>query len=742
MKFNWSLKTKLVALSISGALLLSASGFGVLIYVSNQAKNDIETSFDLMSDSIAHEIAAQFYERYGDVQAFALNQNVISLNAEKMKVALDQYVPLYGIYDLILVVDRKGNFVGSNSVDTNGKKVDGTKFVGMNFKDKPWFQAVMAEKTTDDKSKGLTGTYLDDWSKDEYQKLAFGEDRLGIGFASAVKDEKGNVIGVIMNRAGSKFVESEVQAKYESMYDSGYRSIEFSIFNKQGQKFVDYYPEGNGGKKDFVHNWDSLLNENFMEGNGEVAFHLKARTDGHAIVHHAIRGVEQVAGLMPIRDKVKMVDDVGWYAMIRVNTDEAFATVNKARALALLLLSALTIAMTALSYLFATAVSKRLAGVSDKLFLASRDSRDAANKIASQATELSEAATEQAAALQETMSAVDEIEATAEKNSDAANTSLRISKVAREAATSGKKNAESMMTAVSEILKSNEEMGTQIRDSNRQFGDIVRMINEIGNKTKVINEIVFQTRLLSFNASVEAARAGEAGKGFAVVAEEVGNLAAMSGKAAQEITAMLDESTSKVEKIVSESTSKMDIMMKLGKEKVAFGTKTAEECRSSLAEILDNVQNLDRSISEISTASKEQTHGIKEIAKAMGQLNIVTQQNSVVAQQSSSAAEQLNKQSEDLNTSVVDLAEIVSGHANSQVNQDKANMSSNGQNLGRKAGSSERGKDSKAAKVLKFESKQKTSGSDSNQNLSTATVSKVSGSEVTPAHDDPRFEDV
>jgi methyl-accepting chemotaxis protein len=86
--------------------------------------------------------------------------------------------------------------------------------------------------------------------------------------------------------------------------------------------------------------------------------------------------------------------------------------------------------------------------------------------------------------------------------------------------------------------------------SNDEISSIVKVIAEIGDKTKVINDIVFQTKLLSFNASVEAARAGEQGKGFAVVAEEVGNLATMSGKAAEEISSMLGDSMGKVELIV------------------------------------------------------------------------------------------------------------------------------------------------------------------------------------------------
>ena len=77
--------------------------------------------------------------------------------------------------------------------------------------------------------------------------------------------------------------------------------------------------------------------------------------------------------------------------------------------------------------------------------------------------------------------------------------------------------------------------------------------------------IVFQTKLLSFNASVEAARAGEYGKGFSVVAEEVGNLAQMSGIAAKDISALLQSSVKKVEQIATESKTKIDRLVQNSK---------------------------------------------------------------------------------------------------------------------------------------------------------------------------------
>lgn len=120
-----------------------------------------------------------------------------------------------------------------------------------------------------------------------------------------------------------------------------------------------------------------------------------------------------------------------------------------------------------------------------------------------------------------------------------------------------------MLNSIDEISQSNDSIADQTRQNNEKINEIVKLISDIGNKTKVINEIVFQTKLLSFNASVEAVRVGEYGKGFAVVAEEVGNLAnKMSGNAAKEISSLLDESQRKTAQIVKETESKVDELIK------------------------------------------------------------------------------------------------------------------------------------------------------------------------------------
>ena len=118
----------------------------------------------------------------------------------------------------------------------------------------------------------------------------------------------------------------------------------------------------------------------------------------------------------------------------------------------------------------------------------------------------------------------------------------------------------------------------QVETGNLKIAEIIKMIEEISQKTRVINDIVFQTKLLTFNASVEAAREGEHGKGFALIAEEIGNLAQMSGNAATEISALLETSVQKVDQIISESKSSVGQSVQEGKQKVMFGTDIARRC--------------------------------------------------------------------------------------------------------------------------------------------------------------------
>ena len=290
-------------------------------------------------------------------------------------------------------------------------------------------------------------------------------------------------------------------------------------------------------------------------------------------------------------------------------------------------------------------LSKSIADISRKIRSSSEDTFESSETLKTASERVSSAATEQASAIQETVATLNEITAMVNKSVDNANSSTEKANLSHEIATEGRESVNQMRLSMQDIENSINHMSHQVGESNEQIENIVKIIGEISNKTAIINDIVFQTKLLSFNASVEAARAGEHGKGFAVVAEEVGNLAQMSGTAAKEIADLLGNSKDKVEEIVNRSKTEMGKLVAEGSEKVSVGVGIANRCDEILGEVVEHVSNVKELMVEISHASKEQAEGVNNISIAMNELDASTHLNSDMAHETSNCSLELASQS-------------------------------------------------------------------------------------------------
>jgi methyl-accepting chemotaxis protein len=348
------------------------------------------------------------------------------------------------------------------------------------------------------------------------------------------------------------------------------------------------------------------------------------------------------------------------------HSDELY---NSSRNLMLLVGILATLLCSALAFVVLRATSKKIQDVIHSLRAGSNQVSSAAQQIASSSEELSQAATEQAASLEETAASIEEMNSMVAKNSENANSASSTSQKSQGKAAEGKAVVEKMIESMEAINRSNGTIMDQVNRSNESMAGIIKVIEEIGQKTKVINDIVFQTKLLSFNASVEAARAGEHGKGFAVVAEEVGNLAQMSGNAAKEISTLLEDSVNKVTQIVQETKTSVEQLIAEGKETVEKGTEVARQCGEVLEDIVVNVSSVTTMASEIATASAEQSRGCAEVTKAMTQVDQATQQNAATSEECASASEELAAQAEVLQNTVKDLIATVLGANAAQTNE-------------------------------------------------------------------------
>jgi methyl-accepting chemotaxis protein len=230
---------------------------------------------------------------------------------------------------------------------------------------------------------------------------------------------------------------------------------------------------------------------------------------------------------------------------------------------------------------------------------------NAAREIADGNNDLSKRTESQAASLEETASAMEQLTSTVRQNADNTTQASNLSSEVMAKATNG-----------GEVVKSAIAAMTEINKSSKEIADII----------SVIDEIAFQTNLLALNAAVEAARAGDQGRGFAVVAAEVRNLAQRSAGAAKEIKSLINDSV----------------------EAVGQGSKLVDETGQTFSHLVSAIEEVSSMISDIDGAGKEQAAGIGEVSSAVAQMDEMTQQNAALVEEASASSKSMEEQAQAL----------------------------------------------------------------------------------------------
>ncbi|MCC5600314.1 methyl-accepting chemotaxis protein [Nostoc favosum] len=238
---------------------------------------------------------------------------------------------------------------------------------------------------------------------------------------------------------------------------------------------------------------------------------------------------------------------------------------------------------------------------------------------------LAEEALTQAAEINRTLDAVDQMTQSMKAVAESAE---KAAFVANHAAHTATKSGHAMDLTVQNILSLRETVGETAKKVKR-LGESSQQISRV---VSLINQIAIQTNLLAINAGIEAARAGEEGQGFAVVAEEVGELAVRSAAATQEIEQIVEN--------IQRETSEVVLAMEIGTTQVVEGTRIVEEAKQSLSEILDVSREIDSLVQSISTATASQVETSQSVSQLMKDIAAVSQRTSDSSRQVSESLQQ------------------------------------------------------------------------------------------------------
>jgi methyl-accepting chemotaxis protein len=304
--------------------------------------------------------------------------------------------------------------------------------------------------------------------------------------------------------------------------------------------------------------------------------------------------------------------------LLRSKLDHVDAVVKAGVGQAALWLFPLSLGVGLGVYFFISGISNRLRALIQSISDSSAHVASAVGEISASSQASAQGASEQAASLEETSAASEQITSMTHRNAD------------------------NSRAAAEEV----DKVDRRVKDSHAALDEMVVSMNDIKASSdkiakiiKVIDGIAFQTNILALNAAVEAARAGEAGAGFAVVADEVRSLAQRSAQAAKDTAPLIEESIAKSK----------------------AGSSKLEQMAVVIHGITESAAKVKALVDEVKLGSQEQAHGIEQVSKAIQQMDQVTQRSAASSEQSAAASEQLAAQAEAMDNIAQQLRAVVEG---------------------------------------------------------------------------------
>ena len=682
------LLTKLWPKGLNGKLIMAFLAMGIVPLVvvgwlatTRASSALLETSSDRLevaAITAGEMIDRNLFERYGDVQAFASDDKILSDPAAAVEHA-DFLTATYGVYDLMILTDLEGTVIAVNSVDYAGKPVNTASLIGTDQSGTEWFRAGLAV------APGVT--HYTDVEINPLVTEIFGDERETLGFTAPIRDmDTGEPIGVWHNQASfARIVTPIMDFTREEFSKGGTTNAETQLIRSDGLLLDDA-------------DHDAVFKVNLADLGLEAA----KLPGGHGVTRevHARLGIEQLNGYARL-DGALGFEGYGWGLLLRQPVSEAEGAATSLRNGIIVVALIFVAVIAAIGAWLARGIARPVAAVSKQaskiaggdlnvetldiertdeigdLASAFNDMSEMLGTVGAQARlvadkeltspeldaelpgELGDALATMIASLRDM---IDQLRGSSQQLAGAADELSTVSvdmgssaEQTSQQATTASATGDEVSSSVATVAAAIEEMNATIREVAlsateassvaNEAVDVAKLTSntitklgvsseEIGSVINVINSIAEQTNLLALNATIEAARAGEAGKGFAVVASEVKELANQTATATEEIA-------TRIQTIQEDMTGAVSANEQIG--------ETIDRINEISATIASAVEEQSVTTAEIGRSIEDAASGTQDIAVSITEVASAADSTRQSTEDTRRSADEMSRMATDLN---------------------------------------------------------------------------------------------